>query len=95
MKVTESDTSGSGHADVSGLAASGATGDGRLPQDDDDNKLFAFFIDLRGRKRYIDVTATAGDGTTGTFMAATYEPCRPKETPVSAADQGLGGRLVG
>ncbi len=94
LTVTESDTSGSGHAAVSDLTSSGATGDGRLPQDDDDNKIFAFFIDLRERKRYIDVTATAGDGTTGTYMAGMYELCRAKETPQTSANQGLASRLV-
>lgn len=94
LAVTESDTSGSGHANVTGLVASGTTGDGRLPTATDDDKIFSMFIDLRGRKRYIDVTATAGDGTAGTFAAGLYELCRAKETPTTAAEQGLGGRMI-
>lgn len=72
LKVTESDTSGSDHADVTGLVYGTSTDiDGNtsaLPSATDDNKFFVFNIDLRGRKRYIDVTATAGDGTAGTFL---------------------------
>src|SRR5688572_16313347 len=70
LKVQESDVSGSGMADVTGLVCSGTTGDGRLPTATDDNKVFAFFIDLRGRKRYLDLVATIGDGTVGGFISA-------------------------
>lgn len=72
LKVTESDTSGSGHADVTGLVYGTSTDiDGNtsaLPSATDDNGFFVFNIDLRGRKRYIDVTATVGDGTTGAYL---------------------------
>ena len=96
LKIQESDDDGSSdaYADVTGLVASGATGDGRLPQDDDDNKFFSFFIDLRGRKRYLDLVATAGNGAAGTFLAAWAELSRAKEGPQTAAQQGLAGRLI-
>jgi hypothetical protein len=74
LKVTESDTSGSGHADVTGLVFGTSTDiDGNasaLPSATDDNKFFVFLIDLRGRKRYIDLTATMGDGTAGGYFSA-------------------------
>lgn len=72
LAVTESDTSGSGHANVTGLVYGTSTDiDGNtsaLPSATDDNGFFVFQIDLRGRKRYIDVTATVGDGTTGAYL---------------------------
>lgn len=94
LKVTESDVSGSGHADVTGLvvgtsntiagaasalpAASGGDGD-----------VIVFDIDLRGRKRYIDLTATAGDGSgTVTEMCAIGILGRPQLGCESASERG-------
>jgi len=92
LAVTESDTSGSGHANVSGLVfGTSETIDGatsNLPAADDDNKFFICDIDLRGRKRYLDVTATAGDGTSGTFAVIWCELSRADETPTTAAQRG-------
>jgi len=72
LAVTESDTTGSGHANVTGLVYGTSTDiDGNtsaLPSATDDNGFFVFQIDLRGRKRYIDVTATVGDGTSGAYL---------------------------
>lgn len=97
LKVTESDSSGSGHADVSGLDFDGDTDiDGNtaaLPSATDDNKFFVFEIDLRGRKRYIDVTATAGDGTAGTFATILGILSRGDKTPVSASERGAAAIL--
>ncbi len=63
LAVTESDSSGSGHANVTGLVWGTSTNiDGStsaLPSATDDNKFQIAQIDLRGRKRYLDVTATA------------------------------------
>jgi len=94
LKVQESDTSGSGFADVSALTASGTTGDGRLPTATDDNKVFAFFIDLRKRKRYLDLVATCGDGAAGTYLSAIAVLSRAKESPSSSTKLGLGGMLA-
>ena len=92
LAVTESDTSGSGHANVTGLiwGTSNNTGGSAstLPSATDDNKFFLMQIDLRYRKRYLDLTATAGDGTAGTYLAAFALLERAKEGPDSAADQG-------
>ena len=94
LKMQESDTSGSGFADISGLDFDGDTAIGgsaaALPSATDDNKIFACDIDLRGRKRYLDLSATAGDGTAGTFAVAWAELTRA-EQGVSAstpADRG-------
>jgi len=92
LAVTESDTSGSGHANVTGLVwgtsnnIAGSTS--TLPSATDDNKFFVFDIDLKGRKRYLDLTATAGDGTAGTFAVAWCELSRAEDTPTTAAKRG-------
>lgn len=94
LKVQESDTSGSGFADVTGLVASGTTGDGRLPTATDDNKVFAFFIDLRARKRYLDLVATAGNGSLGTYVSAVAILSRAATAPSSSSARGLGGQFA-
>lgn len=70
LKVQESNDSGMSSAeDITGCVY-GASGAPALPTADDDNKVFGFFINLAGRKRYLDVVATAGNGSTGTYGAA-------------------------
>ena len=92
LAVTESDTAGSGHANVTGLITGTSTNiDGStsvLPADDADNKFVLFEIDLRKRKRYLDLTATAGNGSLGTFAACIAILSRGKEAPVSIAERG-------
>lgn len=92
LKVTESDSSGSGHADVTGLVFGTSTNiDGStsaLPSATDDNKFQVFDIDLRGRKRYLDVTATAGNGSAGTFATILCILSRAGEAPTTAAGRG-------
>ena len=67
LKLQESDDSGmSGAADITGCVY-GASGAPALPTATDDNKVFGFFVNLAGRERYIDVVATAGDGSAGTY----------------------------
>jgi len=74
LKVQQSDTSGSGFADIDGADFNGDTNiDGSaaaLPTATDDNKFFLVHLDLRGKKRYLDLVATAGNGTAGTWMWA-------------------------
>ena len=97
LAVTDSDTSASGHANVTGLVYGTSTDiDGNtsaLPSATDDNKFFVFQIDLRGKKRYLDVTATAGDGTSGTFATIFCALSRANEAPESVSDAGAGGVL--
>lgn len=97
LKVTESDTSASGHADVTGLVYGTSTdiegNTSALPTADDDNKCFAFEIDLRGRKRYLDVTATAGNGSAGTFLTVCALLGRADENKNGVTARGYGGIL--
>lgn len=85
LKVQESDTDGS-YADITGATFASA-----LPGATDDNKIYAFHINLIGRKRYLDVVATAGDGTAGTFGSCVAILSRGDTAPDSAADANLGG----
>ena len=91
-KVQEGDVSGSANTDITGLdPAAGTTGDGRIPQDDDDDKIFGFMIDLKGRKRYINLDATAGNGALGTYMAALAILSRAEESANTTTERGLAG----
>ena len=91
LKVQESDTDGN-YADVTGLvfgtSSNTAGSTSTLPSATDDNKFFAFEIDLRGRKRYLDLVATCGDGTAGTYAAAWAVLSRAEEAPNTAAERG-------
>ncbi len=92
LKVTESDASGSGHADITGLDTDGDTnydgGTATLPTATDDNGIALFHIDLRGRKRYLDISATAGDGSAGTFAAIIAILSRGEIGPDTMAEMG-------
>lgn len=92
LAVTESDTSGSGHANVTGLIWGTSTNiDGSTsaaPSATDDNTFQVAEIDLRYRKRYIDVTATAGDGTAGTYLTIIAILSKADDGPVSISERG-------
>lgn len=95
LKIQESDTDGSNFSDVTGLIYGTSTNtDGStstLPAADADNTFAVFQIDLRGRKRYLDLVATAGDGTSGTYASAVAILERAKDGPAGdATSQGAG-----
>jgi uncharacterized protein involved in type VI secretion and phage assembly len=93
LKVQESDDSGmSGAADVTGLVVgtslniSGVAS--ALPSATDDNKFMIFEVSLQGRKRYLDLVATAGDGSAGTFLTAFAILSQPVIAPATIAARG-------
>ena len=92
LSVTQSDTSGSGHASITGLVWGTSTNiDGStsaLPSATDDNLFQVAQIDLKGKKRYIDVTATTGDGAAGSFVTILGILTRPQFSPTSASEAG-------
>jgi hypothetical protein len=94
LQVTETDTTGSGQVAITGTVVGTALNvDGStsaLPASTADNTFVIFDIDLRGRKRFLDLNATAGDGSAGTFMAAWAVLSRGKEAPTSMAERGAG-----
>ena len=94
LKVQESNDDGSTdtYADVTGLLFGASTNvagsTSTLPSATDDNKFFIFEIDLRGRDRYLDLVATCGNGSTGTYITAFAILSRGEEAPVTAAQRG-------
>jgi hypothetical protein len=92
LKMQSSDTSGSGFADVTGLDCNGDTDiDGSaaaLPSATDDNSLVVFQVDLRGQKRYFDLVATAGNGSTGSFGSAVAILSKGAVSAVTSAAMG-------
>ncbi len=97
LSVTESDTTGSGHAAITGAVfGSSLDIDGNtsaLPSATDDNGFFVVDIDMRGRKRFLDVVATAGNGSAGTYIAIHAELFRGDVMPVTVAGHGATGLL--
>lgn len=94
LKVTESDDSGmSGATDVPGadFNVSPAT----LPSATADDTLVGVCIKLGGvRKRYLDLTFTAGDGAAGTYAFATCDLAKGETSPSNATDRGFGQFLT-
>jgi len=92
LAVTESDTTGSGHANVTGLiwgTSDDITGTtSTSPSATDDDKFFIFDINLLGRKRFLDLTATIGDGAAGGFLCVWCMLSRGTEHPSTAAQRG-------
>lgn len=93
LKVGESDTDGS-YSDITGLvfgtSTNSAGSTSALPTASDDNDIFVFDIDLRGRKRYLDVTATAADSSTaGTYACIIAELWRGEKEPATATEAGV------
>lgn len=88
LKVQESDSFGSGYADISGADMS--VSPAQLPQDDEDNGLFGFRVDLRqNRKRYLKLIATAGDGSTGSYGVGIARLSQGEITPHNASTRGF------
>jgi hypothetical protein len=88
LKLQHSDDDGSAdaYADVDG--ADYAV-DSTVPQDDEDNKIFAIHVDMRGgKKRYLKLVFTAGDGAAGTYADVKARLSRPETFLRSAADRG-------
>jgi hypothetical protein len=88
FKLQESNDSGmSGATDVPGsdFSVLPAT----LPAATDDNLAYAIQVDMRGRKRYLDLILTGGDGAAGTYAAAFALLSRAEESPNTVAERGF------
>lgn len=102
LKITESEASDmTGAVDVSGavygtstLPALDGGATSALPSDTDDNKMFAFHVNLQGRMRYLDLVATAGNGTAGTYLTAIAILSRGAVSPATAVNRGLAANLI-
>jgi hypothetical protein len=96
LKVQESDvatnsTTLSSPTDISALVygANGST----LPSATDDNKIFSFEINTQGLKRYLQLVAVAGNGTTGVAIAAKYNCGKVANQSLDAAGKGVAAVL--
>jgi hypothetical protein len=91
LKLQTSDTDSS-YADLTGAVFGTSTNiDGAtsaVPSATDDNKVFVIEVDLRGKKRYFDLVATAGNGTAGTYFTALAILSKGEISPITAAGRG-------
>lgn len=98
LKVQESDAKSSDTALSGGTDIPGAdfsVSPASLPSATDDNKFFLVTIPVTGaRKRYFNLVATAGDGTTGTYLTAFWIKESLDEAPNTAAERGLSQHLI-
>lgn len=105
LKVQESDvktnaTTLSSPSDVTGLVFgtsvdpdSGTTS--VLPTASDSNKVFTFFVNTQGRKRYLQLVATAANGTTGAALAGVVKYDAVANMPsLSATAKGYAANLI-
>ncbi len=97
FKVQESDSITDDHtldggADVEGLvfgtSTNSAGSTSTLPSALKDNKNYALNINLKGRKRYLQLQATIGDGSTGGYLAAVARLSRAEVAPIDATGMG-------
>ena len=97
LKLQESDTDSS-YADVTG-AIFGTSADPTgttttLPAATDDNKMYAIFVNLNGRKRWLDMVITLGDGAAGTYVSCLCILSGADEQLHTATGLNLGQYLV-
>lgn len=93
LKLRESNADDmSGAADVDGADFSVAPA--TLPAATDDNKLYAIQVNLKGRKRYLDLTLTGGDGAAGTYATVVAQLSQASEVPSSAEGRGFAQELI-
>lgn len=94
LKITECETSGGSYTDVTGTVVGtaadidGATS-GLPAASGGDDTITVFQLDLRKRKRYLKVAATAGNGSgTATELTAVARLSRAKLAPTTGAEAG-------
>jgi hypothetical protein len=104
LKIQEADvasnsTTLTSPTDVTGLVYGTSTipEDGTtsaLPTATDDNKVFTFFVNTQGRKRYLQLVAVAGNGTTGVAIAAVYNAGKVANLELTATGRGVAANLI-
>lgn len=97
LKVQESDvatnsTTLSSPSDVTGLVY-GAVDAPALPSATDDNKIYSFEINTQGRKRYLQLVVTAGNGAVGAAVCAKYTASKIGNQTLNAAGKGVAAVL--
>ena len=99
LKVQEDEDSAIGSpTDITGAIFGTSTNDAgatsALPSATDDNKPFVVEIDLKNRQRYLDIVATAGSGSAGTYLQANAFLSRGVVNPCTALESGIDERLI-
>lgn len=85
--LTECDTSGGTYTAITSSALATA------PAATDDNKNFAWYIDLRNRKRYLKISVdVAASGATNLCVLGILS--RAEVTPTSASERGLSQQVI-
>jgi hypothetical protein len=93
LKLQESDD-GTTYTDIPG-SLFGATGAPALPGATADGTQVGWDLNLIGRrKRFVRLTATAGDGTAGIAIAAIGVLSRPEENAITATERGFASEIV-
>lgn len=98
LKLQESDDA-STWTDITGLVYGTSTNiagsTSALPSADDYNKVYEFSIrNMTGRKRYIQIVATAGNGSAGTYGSCIALLGNADTITLNAAGLGLGDCLA-
>ena len=102
LKVQEADAASDATTLTSGADVTGAIfgtstntagSTSGLPSATDDNKVYTVEMDLRGRKQYLQLQATAGDGSTGTYGSAICILSRGKIISATVTDRGIAQTL--
>jgi len=91
LKLQQSDSSGSGQTDISGLsvvAGSGSTTGANV------GATARFNVDLKAIKRYVTVVATPG-GTATQSIATAARMSRGQDMPITAAKAGVNDFISG
>lgn len=90
LKVQQSDTSGSGQADLSGFTVT--AGAGRTTGVGLNGATCRFNVDLRGKKRYLTVVATPGNTVN---VATVARLSKMQDMPTTAATAGVDNYVSG
>ncbi len=58
------------------------------------NVIYGWNVDLRGRKRYLRIAATVGNGASGLYLTVVAMLSRAEQEPFTAASGNLAGLLT-
>lgn len=91
LKLQEADAIDSATALTSGVDITDLTFASALPSATDDNKGYLFAFPTQGRKKYINIVATVGDGSTGAYVTAHAVLFNLDKHAYNTTDYGVAG----
>lgn len=89
LKLQTSDQQGTGYTDLLGSDFTG-----NFPDANADNTVVGFFVDLRGKQRFVDLVLTCGDGAQGTYVTVIAILSKASQVPSTAAKRGLTKQVI-